>query len=141
MALVTPKSQNLIRSYCMTTTYVVMGSILGNAMAYHPVTKANPVTSVQSLETTEATAIASQPLTRRTLEVSTSFSAKDLQLDSNSNLIPSQNFGNVQPTVQLPQGLEFFDTQGHWAQTFIESLAVREIIRGFPDGTFRPEAP
>jgi hypothetical protein len=125
----------------MTTTYVVMGSILGNAMAYHPVTKANPVTSVQSLETTEATAIASQPLTRRTLEVSTSFSAKDLQLNSNSNLIPSQNFGNVQPTVQLPQGLEFFDTQGHWAQTFIESLAVREIIRGFPDGTFRPEAP
>ena len=51
--------------------------------------------------------------------------------------IASEPFSN-QP---LAQGLEFFDTEGHWAQTFIESLAVRDIIRGFPDGTFRPEAP
>lgn len=33
----------------------------------------------------------------------------------------------------------FADTQNHWARPFIEGLAQRNIIRGFPDGTFRPE--
>ncbi len=32
------------------------------------------------------------------------------------------------------------DVQGHWAQACIESLAQRNIIRGYPDGSFRPEA-
>lgn len=32
------------------------------------------------------------------------------------------------------------DIQGHWAQYYIESLATRRIIQGFPDGSFRPEA-
>lgn len=30
---------------------------------------------------------------------------------------------------------------GHWAGTFINSLASRGIIAGFPDGTFRPNQP
>ena len=33
----------------------------------------------------------------------------------------------------------FSDTQNHWARPFIEGLATRQIIRGFPDGSFRPE--
>lgn len=33
----------------------------------------------------------------------------------------------------------FSDVQNHWARAFIEGLAQRNIIRGFPDGTFRPE--
>ncbi len=33
----------------------------------------------------------------------------------------------------------FLDVQTHWARSFIEGLAQRNIIRGFPDGTFRPE--
>ncbi|MBF2026064.1 MAG: family 10 glycosylhydrolase [Oscillatoriales cyanobacterium C42_A2020_001] len=33
----------------------------------------------------------------------------------------------------------FSDVQTHWARPFIEGLAQRNIIRGFPDGTFRPE--
>jgi S-layer homology domain len=34
----------------------------------------------------------------------------------------------------------FPDTQGHWAQPFIQSLAAQNIVVGYPDGTFRPEA-
>ncbi|MBR8833980.1 MAG: S-layer homology domain-containing protein [Stigonema ocellatum SAG 48.90 = DSM 106950] len=33
------------------------------------------------------------------------------------------------------------DIQGNWAQSFIELLTNRGIIRGFPDGTFRPDEP
>jgi uncharacterized lipoprotein YddW (UPF0748 family) len=33
----------------------------------------------------------------------------------------------------------FSDIQNHWARAFIDGLADRNIIRGFPDGTFRPE--
>ncbi|MBD2022276.1 family 10 glycosylhydrolase [Leptolyngbya sp. FACHB-36] len=32
----------------------------------------------------------------------------------------------------------FSDIQAHWARSFIESLAQRNIVRGFPDQTFRP---
>ena len=30
---------------------------------------------------------------------------------------------------------------GYWAQTFIQELATRDIIKGFPDGGFRPNDP
>ena len=33
------------------------------------------------------------------------------------------------------------DLGGHWANTFIEALVAKGIISGFPDGSFRPEAP
>ncbi|MFE1744102.1 family 10 glycosylhydrolase [Coleofasciculus sp. H7-2] len=33
---------------------------------------------------------------------------------------------------------QFSDIQTHWARLFIEALAQRRIINGFPDGTFRP---
>ncbi len=32
----------------------------------------------------------------------------------------------------------FSDIQNHWARLFIEALAQRGIVSGFPDGTFRP---
>ena len=35
----------------------------------------------------------------------------------------------------------FNDTQGHWAEGFIQGLVSRGFISGFPDGTFKPEAP
>jgi hypothetical protein len=47
----------------------------------------------------------------------------------------------AKPDSQLAQAVSFPDVQGHWAQTFITALAAREIIVGFPDGTFRPDAP
>lgn len=43
--------------------------------------------------------------------------------------------------AQLAQGITFPDIQGNWARTFIEALAARGVIKGFPDGTFRPDEP
>lgn len=148
MTSVTPQlPSNLLNQNRFNKLSCVIGSIVGSTVMYNTPALANPVTRFSQLSGTEATAIASESFSRRPWEFSTSLSARDLRLNSNSNLIPSKNFGfsqsfgNSQLTAQLPQGLEFLDTQGHWAQSFIESLAVREIIRGFPDGTFRPEAP
>ncbi|MTJ08949.1 family 10 glycosylhydrolase [Anabaena sp. UHCC 0204] len=33
----------------------------------------------------------------------------------------------------------FSDIQGHWSRPFIEALAARRIINGYPNGTFRPD--
>jgi len=38
--------------------------------------------------------------------------------------------------VRLPT--RFSDIQNHWARSFIEGLATKGIISGFPDGTYRP---
>jgi hypothetical protein len=46
-----------------------------------------------------------------------------------------------QPTPQVAQTISFSDVQGNWAQSFIIALADRDIISGYPDGTFRPNAP
>lgn len=32
----------------------------------------------------------------------------------------------------------FSDTRNHWASLFIEALATKRILNGYPDGTFRP---
>jgi parallel beta-helix repeat protein len=40
-----------------------------------------------------------------------------------------------------PQPGRLSDIQGHWAELFIQALVARDIIFGFPDGSFRPEAP
>lgn len=33
----------------------------------------------------------------------------------------------------------FPDVQNHWARPFIEALAARQILNGYPNGTFRPD--
>jgi len=35
----------------------------------------------------------------------------------------------------------FYDVQGNWAQSCIQDLARRDIIDGYPDGSFRPNSP
>lgn len=40
--------------------------------------------------------------------------------------------------LSTPVLAAFSDTKNHWARPFIERLAQREIIAGYPDGTFRP---
>ena len=35
----------------------------------------------------------------------------------------------------------FRDIRSHWAKPFIENLAIQGIVAGFPDGTYRPNAP
>lgn len=43
--------------------------------------------------------------------------------------------------VNLKDPGSFPDVQNYWAQTYIGALARRNIISGFPDGTFRPDDP
>lgn len=43
--------------------------------------------------------------------------------------------------MEIAQAASFPDVQGHWAEAFINALAARNIIVGFPDNTFRPDAP
>ncbi|MBZ8181353.1 S-layer homology domain-containing protein [Oscillatoria salina] len=46
------------------------------------------------------------------------------------------------PTAAFAQTSGFRDVpSSYWAKDFIEELADRGVIAGFPDGTFRPEAP
>ncbi|HIK12321.1 MAG TPA: S-layer homology domain-containing protein [Oscillatoriaceae cyanobacterium M33_DOE_052] len=44
-------------------------------------------------------------------------------------------------TLPNANNISFFDVQGHWAASFIQALAEQDIIRGFGDGSFRPEEP
>jgi parallel beta-helix repeat protein len=44
----------------------------------------------------------------------------------------------VTPDSTIPS---FSDIRDHWAEAFIRGLAVRDIITGFVDGSFRPEQP
>jgi len=41
----------------------------------------------------------------------------------------------------LPPGTFTDVPQGYWAQSYIRALAAKNIISGFPDGTFRPNDP
>ena len=36
---------------------------------------------------------------------------------------------------------ELTDIQSHWAKAYIQSLATQGVIKGFPDGSFRPNDP
>jgi hypothetical protein len=45
------------------------------------------------------------------------------------------------PSVSAAPNIQFPDTQNHWAQPFIGTLAERGIVTGYPDGTYRPEQP
>ncbi|MGJ3247244.1 MAG: S-layer homology domain-containing protein [Elainellaceae cyanobacterium] len=46
------------------------------------------------------------------------------------------------PFIVVPQtsGVSFSDLRGHWAAEFIRGLAAQGMLRGFDDGTFRPDA-
>lgn len=45
------------------------------------------------------------------------------------------------PTAAFSQTTKLTDIQGNWAQPCIEQLAKRRIINGYPDGSFKPNAP
>ncbi|HEY9634398.1 MAG TPA: S-layer homology domain-containing protein [Coleofasciculaceae cyanobacterium] len=48
--------------------------------------------------------------------------------------------GSAQVPAPVMGPAEFSDLGGHWAAAFIQGLVTRGLIRGFPDGTFKPEA-
>ncbi|UFP96497.1 S-layer homology domain-containing protein [Gloeobacter morelensis] len=39
------------------------------------------------------------------------------------------------------QAAQFKDIAGYWGASYVDTLADRRFIAGFPDGTFRPDAP
>lgn len=41
----------------------------------------------------------------------------------------------------MENSVRFPDIVNHWARPFIEGLAARKIVSGFPDGTFKPDQP
>jgi len=43
--------------------------------------------------------------------------------------------------MAAPTNTSFPDTQNYWAQPFIQNLAERSIVTGYPDDTYRPERP
>lgn len=58
-----------------------------------------------------------------------------------NQLDPGQVAGQVSLGETQTAGANFSDTQGTWAAPYIQALAARNIIRGFPNGTFRPNDP
>ncbi|MGP1375752.1 MAG: S-layer homology domain-containing protein [Almyronema sp.] len=58
------------------------------------------------------------------------------------NVPPMGEPGEVEtPAIETPSPIgssRFADMLGHWAVEFVDRLAQRSLIRGFPDGTFRP---
>lgn len=48
----------------------------------------------------------------------------------------------VIPPEPIPGGsVRFADVVGHWAEDIVNDLADREVVTGYPDGTFRPDDP
>jgi uncharacterized lipoprotein YddW (UPF0748 family) len=45
---------------------------------------------------------------------------------------------NIEEPALPPKTPQFPDVGNHWAKPFIEALAARGIVSGFPDGTFKP---
>lgn len=65
-----------------------------------------------------------------------------------NQLNPTKTKGNVEfeaniPSISFPEMRltphKFADVSEHWAEAFIENLGAMNIVRGFPDGTFKPD--
>jgi len=126
--------------------YILISSILGSSMLSATLGVANPAAANQPQTTANANYGGSlgQSLLKTMLGGSSS-----RPQNPNTGVAPAQGnnpaMGVLQPTgtaAQLAQGgVTFPDIQGNWARSFIEALAARGIIKGFPDGTFRPDEP
>ena len=46
---------------------------------------------------------------------------------------------SIHPEDEIQAGFKFTDIDGSWAQADIETLAEADVIRGYPDGTFKPD--
>ncbi|MEH2233734.1 MAG: S-layer homology domain-containing protein [Nostoc sp.] len=66
-----------------------------------------------------------------------------IEVSDNSSYDISQMLINYrQVRLSRPLQVEFSDiSTDYWAKDFIAELASMEILEGFPDGTFRPDAP
>jgi hypothetical protein len=62
--------------------------------------------------------------------------AVDPSNDPSNQVEPEMGDSELLPDLPV----QLTDVQGHWAQYFIQTLADREIIRGYGNGSFRPNA-
>ncbi|HEY9694322.1 MAG TPA: DUF1565 domain-containing protein [Oculatellaceae cyanobacterium] len=67
--------------------------------------------------------------------------SSNILLAYGNNFDPTRIRGRVEFTNTPPVAGRFSDTQGHWANAYIEALANQGIIAGFNDNTFRPSEP
>ena len=126
--------------------YILISSVLSSTMLYAAVGVANPVAT----NPPQTTANGNQGGSLGQSLLNTMLGANALRPQNPStNVAPARTndpaMGVLMPSTgtaaQLAQGISFPDIQGNWARSFIEALAARGIIRGFPDGTFRPDEP
>lgn len=52
----------------------------------------------------------------------------------------SSEYANAKATAIVTTAA-FSDVKGHWAEKTITDMVTRGVLEGYPDGTFRPEAP
>ncbi|MDY6783361.1 MAG: family 10 glycosylhydrolase [Cyanobacteriota bacterium] len=76
----------------------------------------------------------------KTLETIATVAADGTLTVATSNLPPGQYrvVVNIEEPAIAPPTPQFPDISNHWAKPFIEALAARGIVSGFPDGTFKP---
>lgn len=124
--------------------YILIGSILGSTMLSPGVGVANPTATKQGQTTANSNYGGS--LGQSLLNNLLGGNALRPQNPGAGVTSPGQNQPGkaiVPPSkgsaAQLAQAPTFPDIQSHWARSFIEVLAARGVIRGFPDGTFRPD--
>ncbi|NJP12069.1 MAG: hypothetical protein HC866_23525 [Leptolyngbyaceae cyanobacterium RU_5_1] len=75
---------------------------------------------------------------------STSVSEQALLEQSIRDMTPPETISSrserSEPSM-IPLTTSLTDVEGHWAQYYIEFLANRQIVQGFPNGRFRPDRP
>ncbi len=134
-----------VKEYQAETVNTAKLDRVSNQLPKNIVVSAIPEPSVSQPSQTTVASAAKAPTTSLKTEVQpANISAPEtLATNASSLKLNTEAVPEVaQPDPQkLAQALSFPDVQGHWAQTFIAALAARDIIVGFPDGTFRPDAP
>ncbi|NJN02353.1 MAG: S-layer homology domain-containing protein [Leptolyngbyaceae cyanobacterium SL_1_1] len=106
---------------------------------------ANPTAAVSRLSSLATQLPTSQSLSNLTAASLTSIplpalSALNQNVATSPASSPANSLGRSDDTT-LAQGVTLPDVRGHWAQAFIQPLVERQIIKGFLDGTFRPNEP
>jgi len=121
--------------------YWVIGSVLGSTLLSVAANIASPPSIAQAQTNPQANQKGS--LGESLLNNMLGADALRPQNSAPNTTQPTQTAPTSTPSRgrQIVQATTFPDIQGNWAQAFIEGLASRGIIRGFPDGTFRPNAP
>jgi len=121
--------------------YRVIGSVLGGTLLSVAANIASPESIAQAQ--TNPPANQKSSLGESLLNNMLGADALRPQNSAPNTTQPAQTVPKSTPSRgrQIVQATTFPDIQGNWAQAFIEALAARGIIQGFPDGTFRPNAP